>query len=276
MKKIDLHCHTSNRRLKEVAEEDATLDRIVERMQEHEVERTVVLATYFPHKGSGITNFRMLDWIKGREEFVMFGSLDFEHYFYQGLNELEEMSERGLMSGIKIYTCYQDIDLDSSKFQRVVNIAEKHQLPMMFHSGYSYASKRKYGRATIAKVAKPTNIERVALRNPDVNFVISHMGKPFFDELIDVVGRNENIHTDMSGLIDSKYDREEIPETVEQIKRFVYECGAGKMLFGTDFPVQTHEDSVHFIEEGMKGFSEEDKARVYYRNAKSLLTNQNI
>lgn len=93
MKKIDCHCHTSNRIIKDVVDSDASLTRILMYMDKYDIEKTAVLATYFPHKGSGISNFRLWDWIQNNQDrFVMFGSLDFEYYFYQGLNELKEMS----------------------------------------------------------------------------------------------------------------------------------------------------------------------------------------
>ncbi|MFA5084627.1 MAG: hypothetical protein WC475_04620, partial [Candidatus Paceibacterota bacterium] len=110
MKKIDFHCHTTNRMLESG---DATIGAILKKMEKFEIEKSVLLATYFPHKGSGISNFRLLDWIGGRKELCLFGSLDFKNYFYQGLNELNELAERGDLKGIKIYTCYQDIDLKS-------------------------------------------------------------------------------------------------------------------------------------------------------------------
>lgn len=75
----------------------------------------------------------------------------------------------------------------------------------------------------------------------------------------------------MSGLIDSAFGSLYKPRAVEEIKRFLGECGPERLLFGTDFPVQTHADSVYFIEESMKGFSEEDKAKVYYDNSAKLL-----
>ncbi len=271
MKKIDIHCHTSDRPIRNILPKDATIDTIAENMEKHDIEKTVLLATYFPHKKSGISNFRLLHWIKERPEFYMFGSLDFEHFFFQGLNEMEELASKHLMKGIKIYTCYQKIDLESKDFGKVTDIARRYSLPMMFHSGFSYATCRKYGDMTVAPLKKPSDIEKVAIGNPDINVIISHMGKPFLDDLINVINRNTNVYTDMSGLIDSKFDQKDIPNTIESIKRFLGECGSGNLLFGTDFPVQTHEHSIYFIEEAMKSFSSEDKEEVYYKNASELL-----
>ena len=87
--------------------------------------------------------------------------------------------------------------------------------------------------------------------------------------------KKENVYTDMSGLIDSNSGRNEVRLCIEQIKIFLYACGPKKLLFGTDFPVQTHSDSVFFIEEAMKGFSEADKQDVYYNNAAKLLKCEN-
>jgi predicted TIM-barrel fold metal-dependent hydrolase len=271
MKKIDIHCHTTKRKLKDIIPQSAFLDEIVSEMKIHEIERTVVLATYFPHRQSGTSNFRLSYWIKDKPEFYMFGSLDFEHYYFQGFNELEELSEAGLIKGIKLYTCYQEIDLHSDKMQKIVDLAAKHQLPVMFHSGYSYSTMRTLGRLSISAPVTPADLEFLMRKNAGVNFIISHLSKPFLPELIRVASANRNVYSDMSGLIDSKYDREEIPDAADDVRRFVGECGPQKLLFGTDFPVQTHEDSIHFIEEAMKGYSLKNKEDVYYNNAKRLI-----
>ena len=147
MKKIDMHCHTSKRMLQDTCSSSASLETITELMQKHEIEKTVLLATYFPHKSSGVSNFRLLNWISTYQQYqsaiqegdklIMFGSLDFEHYFYQGFNELEELAQQRKIHGIKIYTCYQNIDLQGEKLKRVAQLAQLYQLPMMFHCGYS-------------------------------------------------------------------------------------------------------------------------------------------
>jgi predicted TIM-barrel fold metal-dependent hydrolase len=76
----------------------------------------------------------------------------------------------------------------------------------------------------------------------------------------------------MSGLIHSNHeDEKEIENSVQEIKIFLAECGSSKLLFGTDFPVQTHVDSVYFIERAMGCFPNEAKEDVYYNNARRLL-----
>jgi len=269
MKKIDMHCHTSNRKIRDVIPLSATLPYIKNEMDKYEVTHAVLLATYFPHKGSGISNFRLYNWINEDPKFSMYGSLDFQYYFYQGFNELEEMAARNMIVGIKIYTCYQEIDITGERFKMVVDLARKFDLPLMFHAGYSYASERKYGRATIGTPHGAGTLEVIAKENPDIKMIFSHMSKPFFHDMVRVAKNNDNVWTDMSGLIDSAFDVKEIDICVEEIKTFVGECGSDKLLFGTDFPVQTHKHSVQFIEMAIK--NEEDKANIYFKNAENFI-----
>ncbi|MBT3398000.1 amidohydrolase [archaeon] len=271
MKKIDVHAHTTNRVVKGVVPQSADVEALKREMEKHNIEKTVLLATYFPHKSSGVSNFRLYNWIRDRPEFLLFGSLDFENYLFQGINELKELDDMGVLKGVKVYTSYQEIDLHSDRFADVVSVARRNFLPMMFHCGQSYSTKKKFGRSSVANMVKASDLEFLAEDNPEMNFLASHMSKPFFEDLVKTVKRNPNIYTDVSGLVSSKYDQGQVPAMVEEVKRFLGECGPKRLMFGTDFPVQTHEDSVYFVEEAMKDFSDKDKQDVYYNNARRFL-----
>lgn len=227
MKKIDVHCHTTNRRLRGVVPLSAKPDYIEEMMDKYSIALTVVLASYFPHKSSGISNFRLYDWIHDKENFCMFGSLDFEHYFHQGINEINELKNRGVLKGIKIYTCYQNIDIFGDKMKDVLRIARNdhssHRIPVMFHTGYSYASRRKYGKDTVAIPYSARELSRLAEKWDEVDFIFSHMSKPFFSDMVRAAKKHRNIWTDMSGIIDSGFDEMEKPVCVEEIKIFLNE-----------------------------------------------------
>ena len=68
LKKIDIHCHTSNREITGVVPTSSTLEAISNQMHKFGVDKTVLLATYFPHKGTGISNYRLLNWIQNSRE----------------------------------------------------------------------------------------------------------------------------------------------------------------------------------------------------------------
>ncbi|MGV8086326.1 MAG: amidohydrolase family protein [Candidatus Woesearchaeota archaeon] len=268
MKKIDIHAHITNRKLERIVQKSAWIDTLKDEMKEYKVEKTVVLASYFPHKGTGISNYRLYNWIRNEKDLIMFGSLDFEHYYNQGYNELEELAENNRISGIKIYTTYQNIDFKSDKMNKIVDLASKYNLPLMFHSGPPHAES-KYD-SKFSKLFDPLDIEYLANKT-NVNFIVSHMDKLHLDSLIDVMKKCKNVYTDISGLYDSKYESEEFEPSVNMIKKFLKAIGPEQLLFGTDFPVQTHKDSVNMIEKAMKNYSLEDKEKVYYYNSKKLL-----
>lgn len=58
MNKIDIHCHTTNRAVAQVVNPYyKPSDDIISHMNAYDIEYSVLLATYFPHKGTGISNY---------------------------------------------------------------------------------------------------------------------------------------------------------------------------------------------------------------------------
>ncbi|MFZ6029031.1 MAG: amidohydrolase family protein [Chloroflexota bacterium] len=282
MKKIDIHCHTTNRPLPHATNPDASIAAISALMQRHQIVHTVLLATYFPAKGTGISNFRLHRWLQGQPHFSMFGSLDFEHYFYQGLNELQELAQLGAIQGIKLYTAYQPIDFEGEKFCRVVELAQTQRLPLMFHGGISYDVWKRLSLADILTLSEsdasrveavktPRDFAGLAQKYPDVTFIVSHLCKPFFQPMIQALKQFDNLFTDTSGLLDSQDDQDFRPHCIEIVKRFVGEAGPEKVLFGSDFPVQSHQDTVDFVEGALAQYPTADKELVYAGNARRLI-----
>lgn len=266
MKKIDIHCHTTRSKLRDILPPDATIETIEAEMQRHQIESTVLLATYFPNQGKGISNYRLLHWIRQKSSFRLFGSLDFQNYFSTGLRELTELADERNLYGIKIYSGYQTIDYHSPQFKAVAELAEQHQLPLMFHGGYIQCHETDMSCAASAKA-----LAKVAHRFPNNKIIVSHLAWPFVEDTIELVSNFENVVTDMSGMLDSYKTPHTLSACVEGLKKFLGACGPSRLLFGTDFPVQTHADSIQLIELAMADYSNAERQQVYYDNAKKLL-----
>lgn len=266
MRKIDIHCHTTTSRLRDTVPNSATIHDICEEMKRHDVAYTTVLATYFPEYGRGISNYRLWHWIKDEPRILMFGSLDFQHYFHTGIKELTELAESKMISGIKIYSGYQMIDYQSNAFATIIQLAGKYQLPLMFHGGFVQCHED-----DIDKAFSPDILSSIAHAYPEVAIIVSHLAWPFVNELIQLVNATNNVYADMSGMLDSYKTRDTFSDCVQGIKHFLAECGPQKLLFGTDFPVQTHADSIALIESAMSSYRESDKELVYFKNASRLL-----
>jgi predicted TIM-barrel fold metal-dependent hydrolase len=266
MRKIDIHCHTTRAQLQGIIPSSATLSVIESEMRIYDIEYTIVLASYFPKKDHGICNYRMLHWIHNKPAFKLFGSLDFQYYFSTGMRELTELAEEGHLYGIKIYSGYQHLDYDSDKFIRIGKLAEQYHLPIMFHGGFQQG----HG-SNLTLAVSPQLISQVAKKLPQVPIIISHLAWPFVQELIAASLQFDNLYTDMSGMLDSYKTPHTLPQCVEGLKQYLEACGPKKLLFGTDFPIQTHTDSIQLIELAMSDYSDLDRKDVYYNNAATLL-----
>ncbi len=103
---IDWHYHLTGRNVKEDIQ---NLQKYTQSMQE-----VYVMASYFPENGSGLSNYNLYYHLKEMKKVKLYLSLDFEHYFFQGYNEMvniiKESPEK--IIGIKIYTGYQNIQYD--------------------------------------------------------------------------------------------------------------------------------------------------------------------
>lgn len=268
LEKIDIHCHTSNRILKEFVNTDISINAIEKQMDNFNISKTCLLATYFSHKGSGISNFRLLKWINNSDKFYLFGSLDFTNYFYAGYNELDELIALKKLNGIKIYTTYQHIDLYSDNMTKLLKLAEQYNLPVMFHTGCSN-SRASLGRDFVVEEVFAKKLEFL-IKKFNINFILAHLGKPQIDQTINVIKNNKNVYTDISGLINS-LEKNEIKYFINKVRKLLLECGPEQILFGTDFPVQSHEDSVRIINDSMFDFSINDQKKVFYENAFKII-----
>ena len=107
--------------------------------------------------------------------------------------------ERGLKSGqyscIKIYLGYVHQYAYDKNYEPAYQLAEKYHVPVVFHTGDTDSKRAKL------KYADPLTVDEVAVDHPNVNFIICHLGSPWFGDCMEVVYKNKNVYTDISGLV---------------------------------------------------------------------------
>lgn len=290
MKKIDIHCHTTNHKLYGLHTDYARIEDILEHMRKYEIEKTVLVATYFPHKGTGVTNQMLLERIKGRPELIAFGSIDVENKPEQGLKELDELAAERKIKGIKLYPGYQEFSPSDEKMSQIYALAERYSLPVMLHTGSLHCSIRDQYNIECAVIensakntrckgvycikenmylSEPRQLINAAKKFPKVNFIASHLGYPHYNQLIELLQNCPNVHTDVSGVFKSGYEDDYKTELEIEIPRIAKAVGIERMLFGTDFPIQSVQDSVRIVESLKLNASE--KEMMYYKTAAKLL-----
>jgi hypothetical protein len=119
------------------------------------------------------------------------------------------------------------------------------------------------------KYAHPLHVDEVAVDHPNVNFVICHLGSPWFRDCMEVVYKNRNVYTDISGLVLGNFtDRFEGYIRKQLQEMLIYGVESDKVLFGTDWPISSMTSYLEFIEE--LPIPERDRRKIMYENALQL------
>ena len=284
---IDIHAHTSIRELQGLHTVDASLEYLRQRAKEFGIGKIYLMATYFPLKKSGLANRSLLERIAEDPLFGCFGSLDLESNLFGGLEELDNLAESKLISGIKLYPGYQNVLLSDLRFRPVFQLAEKYHLPVACHLGELHHCCPKDSREKSqyrcgqnfcqldqrGYLSRPYHLGKVARDFPNVNFIACHLANPFFAELRAVMTELQNVYTDISGqfLSGTSEDNPEYRlQLIAEITEFLrLDHGVERLLFGTDFPIQSYADTLSLVT--ALPLSSIDRQKVLSDNALKVL-----
>ena len=287
MKIIDVHAHTSNHRLWGLHVETATIDDLTRLAGQFNIQKIVLMATYFPFKKSGLHNHELYRRIKGNDLFAMFGSLDVTTNFWKGFYELVLMALQKKIAGIKLYPGYQEFDCSDSKIFPIFYLARVMQIPVMFHTGELHhccpRDERKKGKfrcgdtcmiEKLGHLSRPEAILPAIKAFPHVNFILSHLGNPYFNEQRQIMTNHQNVYTDISGQFVSglpEEDNQAYRQTIRnKLRQFLNIAYAGdRIMFGTDFPIQSYQASMDIIDS--LDLAPGLKEKILHKNAKRLL-----
>ena len=284
---IDVHAHTTNHKLWELHTETATISDLELLSEEYDVDKTIVMATYFPFKGTGLHNKDLLERINSKKQFNMLASLNVMYEFARGVEELEEMLQCDQVIGIKLYPGYQDFSPSDEKMFVIYELAKKYNVPVMFHCGELHHCCPEGSRKSdmnlrcgkdvcpidqLGHLSRPIQISFVAKTFSGVKFILSHLGSPYFAECRSVMRRHSNVYTDISGQFKSgskKATGQHKRMICDEIAKFLtVPNGINRVMFGTDFPIQSYEDSIFMIENLQ--LTQREKDKIFYQNAKAI------
>ena len=104
---------------------------------------------------------------------------------------------------------------------------------------------------------RPIRLDRAAIYFPDLAFVLTHTGWPWVEEAIAMAWKHPNVFLGTSAYA-PKYWK---PEMV----KFINSHGQDKVMWGTDFPLIDHAESLGQID--ALGLRETSKAKLLHDNA---------
>jgi predicted TIM-barrel fold metal-dependent hydrolase len=170
------------------------------------------------------------------------------------------------LAGLKLYPGYRSFYPHDRRLDPLYEFAARRRLPVMIHQGDTLA------KGGLVKFARPVEVDEVAVRWPDVRFVICHLGNPWVEETAELVYKNSNVWTDCSGLLakpSAPYFREMFERARTRLAQLVATVGdADRVLYGSDWPLESIATAVELVE--TLPIHAEDRERILGENARRL------
>jgi len=268
LKIIDAHLHCSELPDDELINYakfnglEYTLEELLGMMRENNVERGLLLSP--PLKGGmPVPNSRIVELCK-RSNDTLFPVLTVEPDKKSVSHSIAEAREyRGYVKAFKIRLGYVPVYADDPVFDPLYDFAEEEGLPVMFHTGDTATTNGSL------KHSHPLTIDPLANVRPELKIVICHFGNPWMPDVGEMIYKHPNVFADISGLVageGAKYAEKYLESLAEKLSDAMYFAGgADKVIFGTDYPVETYSAGLKLLKK-LK-IDQEDVEKISYRNA---------
>jgi len=260
---IDCHVHLNNYH---ESERRGTIDNVRElfdKLDENGVDHAVVLTSYKADLDRPSAE-EVLEALAQDPRATVVEGLRWRGENRTDLFTLEERIRDGYVHGIKLYPGYEDYAITDRSLESVFRIAAKHAVPVMIHTGDTYSKKAK------VRNAHPLLVDDVAVDYPDVNFVICHLGNPWFQDTAEVLYKNENVYADMSGLVLGEFSYEFERYMLQRVRDMILFMGdpSRQLLYGSDWPLVRMKPYLKFVRS--LGFTPEQMEAVTWKTAARL------
>lgn len=220
-------------------------------------------------------NFKkILEFIEKKNNIYMTGSVNVEGDIKEQLEILDELFQEKKIYGVKLYPGYQYFYPSDEKIYPIAELCQKYNKPLIFHSGDVYNPE---GDA-ILKYSHPIHIDELAVKYQKCKIIISHFGFPYHLETANVVSKNDNVYTDVSGTLDEANTKKEaenlLTQYIKDLTRVFnyFPDVKSKTMFGTDYggeetPLRSIDPYIKVVD-GI--FSKKEQESVFYKLADKL------
>jgi predicted TIM-barrel fold metal-dependent hydrolase len=240
---VDGHTHVNNYHDEAVDDLAACVERLQREMRRNRVDAALVLTSYKVTPGRPSTRV-VVEAVRPHPNLFVVAGLSGASFREDDLEQIRPGVEEGKVKGLKIYPGYEPFYPGDPRLAPAMAFAREHHLPVMIHSGDTYTPRGKL------KYAHPLHVDEVAVDNPDVDFVICHIGNPWVRDTMEVVYKNANVYTDFSGLVLGDFeDRFESYMRRQVQEMLLYGVQPEKCLYGTDWPIASMQSYLDFMEE---------------------------
>lgn len=259
---IDCHTHVNNYHDESVDALEECVQKLLQAMRRNRIDVSLVLTSYKVVPGRPSTR-AVVDATRDIGSLHVVAGISWINFTQADVEELRVLLEERAIKGLKIYPGYEPFYPADPKLAPAYQLAEEFDVPVMIHTGDTYAPSGK------VKYSHPLNVDEVAVDFPRVKFLICHLGNPWFRDCMEVVYKNNNVYADISGLVLGDFsDRFEEYMRKQLQEMLLWGMNPHKVLYGTDWPISTMESYIGFMEELKLPFN--DKQLLFYENAAEL------
>ena len=196
---------------------------------------TIVVGFKSAYLGADISNDTVATYVKTHpDRLIGFAGIDPADRAH-AVEEIERATSDLGMKGIAVSPAAQDLHPSSSNMEAVYERADALNLPIMFHQGIQISSECKL------EYAQPILLDAVAREYPNLKIIIAHLGYPWIDEALVLLGKHTNVYSDISWLLHQ-------PWQAYQALHSAYQYGVmDKLLFASGFPFNSATESIETL-----------------------------
>ncbi|MGI5967100.1 MULTISPECIES: amidohydrolase family protein [Anaerotruncus] len=189
-----------------------------------------------------------------------------EESYQQTVEQVQLHLQRKNCVGIKLYPGYNSTYVTDQIYAPFYELAARYQKPVAIHTGATA------GKGALLKYSHPLTLDELAVRYPQVQFVMCHFGNPWLVDAAAVLEKNDNVAVDLSGLLEGRVNPcaffAENGGYVEQLRIWMkYADCYDRVMFGTDWPLVNLKEYIAFIGRLVPERFQED---IFFGNANRI------
>lgn len=188
------------------------------------VDRAIVVGFKSHYLDAEVSNDRVATYVgQHPEKLIGFAGIDPTHP-REAVAEMRRARTELGMPGIAVAPAAQDFHPSDSTAQKVYAVACELQMPVLFHSGIDLGAEAKL------EYAQPVLLDAIAREYPELKIIIAHMGYPWVQETIVLLGKHPHVYSDISWLLHQPWQAYLALSSAHQYGVI------DKLLFGSGFP----------------------------------------
>jgi len=187
---------------------------------------TFVLGFKSRYLGAQIPNEYIADYCREHAD-RMIGFAGIDPTDDDALDQVTYVTDQLNLRGICICPAAQDFHPSDTRAMAVFEKAAALHLPVIFYPGTHLSPKTKM------EYARPHLLDEVARSFPNLKMVVAHLGYPWVDEALVLLGKHANVYSDIAALLRRPWI------TYDALVRAHQMQVIDKLLFGSDFPFTT-------------------------------------